>query len=848
MDKKVTFKDVEEELNTIAIDLNITCIRSRQVTKNFAFTVPDIEVPENCKYLEVRYNGKFPSLDQKKKYRTISHIFGTNTNPIENFLLERKIKGPSWLTINKYKVSENPLSWCKLQIVCPDVKSIMVLQHGEKEIIAPPPPLVLCTINVRSILNPNTMKNEIVMISCLINNKFSIDKPAPNPPFNRHFCGITRPQITTWPFDITQKLNNYKSTTVKKYESERSLLSWFSTIFQNIDPDMIVTHDGYGCQLDLICNRMSALKVPYWSRIGRLKMSSTSNYSRKIDDYFTGRMICDIKLSAEELIKSRSYDLDTLCKEVLKIKDGERKDIPIDDILLMYEKSDNLLQLVTLTMQDCSYILRLMCDMNVLPLALQITNIAGNLMSRTLQGGRSERNEFLLMHAFTDKNYLVPDKAIIIRDYNNDTDLTQRNTNKKKAAYSGGLVLDPIKGFYDKYILLMDFNSLYPSIIQEYNICFTTILPPTNAAEGESDESNLPALPDSSVEFGILPRQIRRLVESRREVKKLMQNPNLEPELKMQYNIRQLALKLTANSMYGCLGFSKSRFYAQHLAALVTQKGRDILLNTKTLVQKLNYTVIYGDTDSIMINTNSTDFDQVNKIGLNIKQMINKTYRNIELDIDGIFKYLLLLKKKKYASVMISRSKNNEFKCHQEHKGLDIVRRDWSKISGMIGKLILDEVLCDKQMDDRITAIYEHLAQVKENLNEGIVPLQMLEITKQLTRPPTEYNDAGSLPHVQVALRMNKLYNRRFKKGDMISYIICQNGSDDAAMKRAYHIDEIKMSMNNENTLKVDVDYYLAQQIHPVVSRLIEPIEGIDSSCVANSLGLDPKKYKSTVK
>lgn len=158
-------------------------------------------------------------------------------------------------------------------------------------------------------------------------------------------------------------------------------------------------------------------------------------------------------------------------------------------------------------------------------------------------------------------------------------------------------------------------------------------------------------------------------MESRREVKKLMNNPDISSDLRMQYNIRQMALKLTANSMYGCLGFSHSRFYAKNLAALVTYKGREILTNTNDLVQKMNYDVIYGDTDSIMINTNCLEYDEVMKIGIKIKQEINKLYKQVELDIDGVFKYLLLLKKKKYAAVTLSKDRNGELQTHQEHKG-----------------------------------------------------------------------------------------------------------------------------------------------------------------------------------
>lgn len=623
-------------------------------------------------------------------------------------------------------------------------------------------------------------------------------------------------------------------TKIQKCDSERALLSWFMAIFSKTDPDLIVSHDALDCQLEIICHRIASLKLPHWSKIGRLRMSQI--FGKRIKDWFIGRMICDVKLSAEELIKSRNYDLDTLCTNVLKIKEGERLEITNDQLVTMYDTSDSILKLISLTIQDASYILRLMCEMNVLPLALQITNIAGNLMSRTLQGGRSERNEFLLLHAFKERNYIVPEKRAreYIRD--NDGNDTSLKSTRKKPAYTGGLVLDPKKGFYDKFVLLMDFNSLYPSIIQEYNICYTTVPIPEN----ENDEL---ILPDKSVEPGVLPTQIRRLVESRREVKKLMANPDLGSDLKMQYNIRQIALKLTANSMYGCLGFTLSRFYAPHLAALVTQKGREILLHTQNLVQKLCYDVVYGDTDSIMINTNSTDYDEVYKIGSNIKQMVNKIYKQVELDIDGVFKYLLLLKKKKYAAVTISKDKNG-FVLNKELKGLDIVRRDWSQIAVMAGNVILNEILSDNELDDRIRNIHLHLGKFKENMEQGLVPLPLFTITKQLTKNPKEYSNGQSLPHVVVALRMNSDNSKRFKKGDMVPYIICEDGTELPATHRSYHVDEFKSS---DGKLKIDLNYYLAQQIHPVVTRLCEPIEGIDASQIADCLGLDPKAFKAAI-
>jgi len=100
-----------------------------------------------------------------------------------------------------------------------------------------------------------------------------------------------------------------------------------------------------------------------------------------------------------------------------------------------------------------------------------------------------------------------------------------------------------------------------------------------------------------------------------------------------------MALKLTANSMYGCLGFSHSRFYAKPLAALVTSLGRDTLQATADVAEKeLGLEVIYGDTDSIMINTRTDDLAVVKDLGLKVKKAVNKRYRLLELELDGIFK------------------------------------------------------------------------------------------------------------------------------------------------------------------------------------------------------------------
>ena len=106
--------------------------------------------------------------------------------------------------------------------------------------------------------------------------------------------------------------------------------------------------------------------------------------------------------------------------------------------------------------------------------------------------------------------------------------------------------------------------------------------------------------------------------------------------------------------------------------------GRETLQRTVDIATtQLGLDVIYGDTDSVMINTNITDFKLVNEIGLKVKSSVNKLYESLELDIDGIFKSMLLLKKKKYAAIKIHEkitvhpngTSTTEIECEKEMKG-----------------------------------------------------------------------------------------------------------------------------------------------------------------------------------
>uniref|UniRef100_A0A2K5TTK6 DNA polymerase n=1 Tax=Macaca fascicularis TaxID=9541 RepID=A0A2K5TTK6_MACFA len=838
----VSMKDVYEEFDEkIATKYKIMKFKSKPVEKNYAFEIPD--VPEKSEYLEVKYSAEIPQLPQDLKGETFSHVFGTNTSSLELFLMNRKIKGPCWLEVKSPPLNQ-PISWCKVEAMAlkPDLVNVI------KDVS--PPPLVVMAFSMKTMQNAKNHQNEIIAVAALVHHSFALDKAAPKPPFQSHFCVVSKPKDCIFPYAFKEVIEK-KNVKVEVAATERTLLGFFLAKVHKIDPDIIVGHNIYGFELEVLLQRINVCKAPHWSKIGRLKRSNMPKLGGRSGfgerNATCGRMICDVEISAKELIRCKSYHLSELVQQILKT---ERVVIPTEDIRNMYSESSQLLYLLEHTWKDAKFILQIMCELNVLPLALQITNIAGNIMSRTLMGGRSERNEFLLLHAFYENNYIVPDKQIFRKpqqklgdeDEEIDGDTNKYKKGRKKAAYAGGLVLDPKVGFYDKFILLLDFNSLYPSIIQEFNICFTTVQRVASEAQKvteDGEQEQIPELPDPSLEMGILPREIRKLVERRKQVKQLMKQQDLNPDLILQYDIRQKALKLTANSMYGCLGFSYSRFYAKPLAALVTYKGREILMHTKEMVQKMNLEVIYGDTDSIMINTNSTNLEEVFKLG-NKKSEVNKLYKLLEIDIDGIFKSLLLLKKKKYAALVVEPTSDGNYATKQELKGLDIVRRDWCDLAKDTGNFVIGQILSDQSRDTIVENIQKRLIEIGENVLNGSVPVSQFEINKALTKDPQDYPDKKSLPHVHVALWINSQGGRKVKAGDTVSYIICQDGSNLTASQRAYAPEQLQ----KQDNLTIDTQYYLAQQIHPVVARICEPIDGIDAVLIATWLGLDPTQFR----
>lgn len=530
---------VHGEINTLLHQQNIipraagVSWAGKPVKREYAFE--DSSIPRaKIDYLKVIYDAKYPLPSEEvcnAGGEHFSRILGAGASIKENFIIKRKLMGPCWVRIHKPLPANAPLSWCKLECRLDSPKKLTRLDLiVEASAVPPPPPVVTLSIKLKTVVNSKTHKSEIVSVSAVCHKNVLLET-ASDESSNKHMtqlslirplAGAATGATPQFPRDMDEAIAAGMPQ-LRRETNERALLSRLFAQIGQWDPDVIVGHNVWGYDMEILLSRCIEHKVPSWSRIGRRRRtelpSKTHFSSRKdmaIADALAGRLLCDTYLSAKELLRETTYSLSNLAATQLKVS---RQEIEAVDIPQWFQSSKTIVNLAQSTLFDAQLVQMLMFKLQVLPLTKQLTCIAGNIWSHTLKSNRAERTEYLLLHEFHRLKFLPPEKR---RPGKRDP----KDSARSKAKYSGGLVLEPKKGLYDSFILLLDFNSLYPSLIQEYNLCFTTMDWSTFQAGGEDGDENgsLPTLPDASVAPGVLPRVIKSLVERRRAVKNILKN------------------------------------------------------------------------------------------------------------------------------------------------------------------------------------------------------------------------------------------------------------------------------------------------------------------------------------
>jgi DNA polymerase I len=375
-------------------------------------------------------------------------------------------------------------------------------------------------------------------------------------------------------------------------------------------------------------------------------------------------------------------------------------------------------------------------------------------------------------------------------------------------SYPGGLVLKPRKGVHSD-VAVIDFKSMYPNLIIKYNVSPDTIV----HIPGE----NIDFYEDLSIGVrrdvdGLFPIIAKHLIEERDSIRSRMSSVDRgSPEYRI-LDARQKVLKILANTLYGYMGWLGARWYSYEGASLITYLGRKVISESLEKARELGLDVIYGDTDSIFVK-----YDP-DKVG-DLLRWIDREL-GLEAKVDKIYSRVLFTEaKKRYAGLTVD--------GFIDIVGLEYVRRDWCEFAKEAQYKIVKMVL-EGFSKNNILGEFRGLVNL---LRSGKVPLSKLVIWEQITRPLEEYK--ARAPHIAVAEDLERR-GWSIRRGMFIGYVIYRG--EGPLYKRAVHYLDA-------DTDKLDIDYYIYNQLIPVVVRVLEPIgvspSTLESIARSSGVGLD---------
>jgi DNA polymerase I len=590
------------------------------------------------------------------------------------------------------------------------------------------------------------------------------------------------------------------------FSTEEEMLKRFMEIIDDYDPDIMTGYNAQNFDLPYILERMRQNKiVPTFGRC-----SSKSAFSRKIGAgeqcFVPGRVVFDpyVVLKNDPGIKFRQYDLNTVAMEML----GEKKlDIKYRDMASHWNGTQEMInKFILYAEKDSELALKLVTEKKLIDKFFALSKISGLLLQDTF-GGQSIRVETKLLHEFKKRNMLMPAKPA-------KEELNRRITERDSLGLKGATVLEPKKGLHTNgCTLVLDFKSLYPSIIRTYNISpDTIILEKESPVEKFSTSPTGARFVDSSIHPGTLPTVLKDLLDMRSKVKKEMKNAS--GDKKIMLDSTQFAIKIMANSFYGYTGFAMARLYVLEIASSITGYGRDNLQITREMIEKnFPYKVIYADTDSVFLETSITDLDEAKKVGEEVSKYVSENLPGyLELDFEKILRTFLILTKKRYAGWSFEKSKDG-WKDKLVMKGIETVRRDWCPLVSDTMNTILIMIL--KQGD--VKGATDYVKDIVQKLKRNEIPLEKLTMIKGITKNPKDYK--GMLPHIELA---KKLTSRRPEDppqiGDRLGFVII--AGNNMLSKRAEDPDHVR-----ENKIPIDSDYYINCQLLPAIERVLRAVD-----------------------
>ncbi|MCG9630827.1 DNA polymerase II [Vibrio sp. Isolate30] len=593
-------------------------------------------------------------------------------------------------------------------------------------------------------------------------------------------------------------------TAIQWVKDEAALLEAMIDWFKRYDPDVIIGWNVIDFDFRLLNKRAEWNKIKL--NIGRDNQPSFFRSSAQSQQGFItipGRVVLDgIDMLKTATYHFRSWSLESVSQELL----GEGKDIHnvhdrMDEINRMF-KFDKP-SLAKYNLQDCVLVNRIFEQTHLIEFAIERSRLTGVELDRV--GGSVAAFTNLYLPQIHRAGYIAPN-------------LQPENW----IASPGGYVMDSIPNLYDS-VLVLDFKSLYPSIIRSFLIDPMGLIEGLKQDIGREEHQAVEGFRGGQFHRSkhFLPEMIETLWAARDVAKK-----NNEKAFSQ-------AIKIIMNSFYGVLGSSGCRFFDTRLASSITMRGHEIMKQTKVLIEDKGYQVIYGDTDSTFVSLNgSYSQEDADEIGQSLVAYINEWWTQhlkdkynltsiLELEYETHYRKFLMPtirgsetgSKKRYAG-LIGEVGNEKI----VFKGLESARTDWTPLAQRFQQTLYEMVFHDQDPTDYVRRFVDETAAGEHD--------DLLVYQKRLRRKLHEYQK-NIPPQVRAARMADEINDKlgrplQYQNKGRIEYLITLNGPEP------------------KEYLKSGIDYqhYIDKQLKPVAEAIL-PFIGLDFEQVSGQqLGL----------
>lgn len=632
----------------------------------------------------------------------------------------------------------------------------------------------------------------------------------------------------------------YKKTEgpdVVSFDTEREMLEAFQKYLHEKDVDILTGWNIFGFDLEYIYTRAYMVGCdPEFFKLGKLKSQDCELSIKKLSSSalgdnvlkllpMSGRFVFDMFHEVKKGYKLDSYSLNNVSKLYL----GDQKiDMPPKEMFARYKEENptKLGEVAEYCIKDTLLPHKLMKKMCILLNLLEMAKATWVPLCFLVERGQQIKVFSQLTKKAREMGFMVP---------------TIRYGQLPEEPYEGATVLEAQKGAYYTPITALDFEALYPSIMMAHNLCYSSYV------MNEKDYGNVPGIEYETFEIGdrtykfaqgvpsLLPAILLELKQFRKKAKKDMATAT--GYMKEVYNGKQLAYKISMNSVYGFTGAGKGILPCVPIASTTTCRGRAMIDETKTYVEK-NFPgakVRYGDTDSVMVEFDVGDrkgkeaIEYSWELGERAAEECSALFKKPNnLELEKVYWPYFLYSKKRYAAKLWTKGKDGNMNMdYIDIKGLQVVRRDNTPHVREVCKELLDVVLTSSD-----TGPPKELAKERAiELLSGDVPNEKLILSQSLSDSykVNGHNVSITSPescninqaHVQV---VNKMRERKPgsepQSGDRVPYLLTDTGDHKA---KAFEKSEDPKYVE-ENNVPVDYKYYFINKFLNPVCDLLDPL------------------------